>query len=326
MSYARVTDIDIDRIPVVDAGPLFGTEPDYRRVGDALRRAAEDVGFFYVSGHCIGDDLMQAAFDQARTLFGSGHDVLNGLAARDYHRGYLGMGGARMEGQARADLKESFIWGMDFAPDNPAFRAGNELMPPNRWPASIPALQSTLLAYLDAAHRCGKGLLRAIAVSMDADPAYFIGDFQQPISRGSLIHYPPQPDTMGEDQFGVSPHTDYGTLTLLAQDMTGGLRVQSNDGEWLTAHPIAGTLVVNVGDLLARWSNDRFRSTPHAVVNSSGRERYSIAIAMDPDWDTEITPLTKSGEQPRYDSVRCGDYIRGRFDRSFAYRGKLDSD
>ena len=94
----------------------------------------------------------------------------------------------------------------------------------------------------------------------------------RPVSRGSIIYYPPQPPEMGADQFGVSSHTDYGCLTLLYQDSTGGLQVQGRSGSWLTAHPIADTFVVNVGDLLARWSNDRFRSTPHRVVNRSGRD------------------------------------------------------
>ena len=225
-----------------------------------------------------------------------------------------------MEGQEKNDFKESFIWGMEFAADNPDFLSGNEFMPPNRWPGFLPAMRPVLLNYMDAAHRCGKALLRAVAASLNIDQDYFIGRFNQPITRGTLIHYPPQPPSMGTDQYGVSPHTDYGTMTILAQDMSGGLRVKSSQDEWLTAHPIPGTLVVNVGDLLARWSNDRFRSTPHAVVNTSGGERYSIAIAMDPDWDTLISPVIQDNEEPRYEDVTCGEYIRGRFDRSFSYR------
>ena len=87
-------------------------------------------------------------------------------------------------------------------------------------------------------------------------------------------------------------------MTLLAQDNSGGLRVQDIHGKWMTAHPVEGTLVVNIGDLLARWSNDRFRSTPHCVVNTSGKERYSIATAMDPDWDTIVSPVCVDGETP----------------------------
>ncbi|NIR38503.1 MAG: isopenicillin N synthase family oxygenase, partial [Actinobacteria bacterium] len=92
-----------------------------------------------------------------------------------------------------------------------------------------------------------------------------------PISRGSLQYYPPQPPELGEDRFGVSAHTDFGMLTVLCQDDVGGLQLERPDGEWIAVPPVAETLVINVGDLLARWSNGRYRSTPHRVINSSGR-------------------------------------------------------
>jgi isopenicillin N synthase-like dioxygenase len=144
----------------------------------------------------------------------------------------------------------------------------------------------------------------------------------RPTSRGSIIYYPPQPPDAADDQFGVSPHTDWGCLTLLYQDQTGGLEVQGRDGTWVTAHPIRGTFVVNVGDLLARWTNDRFKSTPHRVVNRSGRARYSCAVFVDPDRDTLIDPVVRPGEAARYEPVTCGAYVQSRFDAAFAYRQK----
>ena len=126
----------------------------------------------------------------------------------------------------------------------------------------------------------------------------------------------------GETRFGVGPHTDFGCLTVLSQDDVGGLQVLDAGGDWVTAHPIRGTLVVNVGDLLARWSNDRFRSTPHRVINSSARPRYSLVLAFDPDAATVIDPadFLPAGESPRYPATTCGAYITERFDKSFSYR------
>ncbi|MGI9317697.1 MAG: isopenicillin N synthase family dioxygenase [bacterium] len=320
MTYATVENLTPDQIPVIDIETLFSDHPDYAGVGAALKQAAEVVGFFYVRGHCIQPKLVESTFELSKQFFALPQQQKLSVRAEGYHRGLLPLGDAKMEGQANSDLKESFIWGVDFDHDNPEFAAGNELMPPNRWPAFLPEMRNTLGEYMRAAHDCGIQLLRAIAASLEIERDYFVGRFERPISRGSLIHYPPQPPTMGKDQFGVSPHTDYGTMTLLAQDSTGGLRVKGVEGNWLTAHPIEGTIVVNVGDLLARWSNDRFRSTPHSVVNASGKERYSIAIALDPDWDTLIRPVVTEGESSHYGDVLCGDYIRGRFDRSFSYR------
>jgi isopenicillin N synthase-like dioxygenase len=147
----------------------------------------------------------------------------------------------------------------------------------------------------------------------------------RPISRGSILYYPPQPPDMGADQFGVSSHTDYGCLTLLYQDDTGGLQVQGSGGTWLSASPISGTFVVNVGDLLARWTNDRFRSTPHRVVNGSGHARFSTALFIDPNAETLIEPLTRPGEAARYAPVTCAAYLRSRLDAAFAYRQRAGS-
>ncbi|MCH2266164.1 MAG: hypothetical protein MK515_06820 [SAR324 cluster bacterium] len=100
------------------------------------------------------------------------------------------------------------------------------------------------------------------------------------------------------------------------------MEVQTLEGEWVTAHPIEGTLVVTVGDLLMRWTNDGFKSTPHRVVNRKGVERYSMVIAWDPNFETVVDPtvVCQNGEQPLYPPVNCGDYVLSRFDSSFNYR------
>jgi isopenicillin N synthase-like dioxygenase len=181
-------------------------------------------------------------------------------------------------------------------------------------------MRKTLNAYFEACNSAGWRLLRAFAASIGAAEDAFVRTIDRPTSRGSLIYYPPQPPDMGDNQFGVSPHTDFGCLTLLYQDDVGGLQVRAADGAWVTAHPIPGTFVVNVGDLLARWTNDRFKSTPHRVVNRSGRERFSVAVFVDPNAETVIEPVVVPGEIRRYPPVTAEQYIQGRFDAAFAYR------
>ena len=228
------------------------------------------------------------------------------------HRGFIRVGEAKMTARAKPDLKESFVWGLD--------EPGPDGIPPNQWPDFLPEMKAVLMDFFNAGHRVGWSLLRAFAAALDIDEETFIRTIDRPISRGSVIYYPPQPPEMGTDQFGVSSHTDYGCLTLLYQDNTGGLQVQGRGGDWLTAHPIPGTFVVNVGDLLARWTNDRFRSTPHRVINRSGRTRFSTALFIDPNLDTLIEPVVKPGEVTSYEPVTCGDYLRSRLDAAFAYR------
>ncbi|MBT7583744.1 MAG: isopenicillin N synthase family oxygenase, partial [Kordiimonadaceae bacterium] len=137
--------------------------------------------------------------------------------------------------------------------------------------------------------------------------------------RGSFVYYPAQDADMGEDQFGVGPHTDFGLLTVLCQDNVGGLQVETAKGEWIKAPPIEGTLIVNVADLLHRWTDGAYKSTTHRVVNSSGRERLSLVMAFDPNPETMIDAndiFGKSSEPP----ISCGDYLNWRFNKAFSYR------
>lgn len=323
MNYAKARDIDVADIPVIDVGPLAGGNPrDTAAVGAQMRAAAEHIGFFYICNHGIAEKLIRDTDAMARRFFALPPQTKIEVAPIDRHRGFLGIGQAKMYKTAKVDLKESFVWGRDTAEDDPDYLAGNPMIGPNRWPAALPGMRPLLDAYFDATHACARTLLQALAVSLGAPADYFIGRFSRPISRGALVWYPPQPPDAGEAQFGVAPHTDYGVLTLLRQDTVGGLQVATRRGEWVTAHPIEGTLVVNSGDLLGRWSNDCFKSNPHRVVNSSGRERLSIAMFVDPDHDTPIVPVLQDGAQAAYAEVGCGEYIIGRMDKAFAYRNK----
>jgi isopenicillin N synthase-like dioxygenase len=316
MSYAEARRIALSDIPVIDASALMdGDRHAIAGLGVEFRRAAEAVGFFYLCNHGIAQDLIDSVFAVSRAFFSQPPAVKQRVAARERHRGWLKVGEATMPDGRLPDLKESFIWGLDGAS-----AAADRLIGPNEWPDTPAALRPLLNRYFDAANHCGVRLLQAFAASLDIDPDYFTRHFDRPASRGTMIYYPPQPPSFGNEQFGVSPHTDFGVLTLLYQDDVGGLQVRGRDGDWLTAHPVPGTLVVNVGDLLARWTNDRFKSTPHRVINASGRERYSLAMFVDPDETTPIAPVVRDGEAARYPTVTCASYIQQRFDQAFAYR------
>ena len=328
MNYATAKHIEVADIPVIDVGPIVsvdsaaGDTAAVAAIGAQMREAAERIGFFYVSNHGIPENLIRDTDAMARRFFAQPLEKKMEVVPLDRHRGFLQVGQAKMYDKAKVDLKESFIWGLDTPADDPDYLAGNRMIGPNRWPAWMPELRPQLNAYFDAAHVCSKMLLRALAVSLNAPEDYFSRRMAKPISRGTLVWYPPQDPDAGEEQFGVAPHTDYGVITLLHQDDVGGLQVATRRGEWVTAHPIPGTLVINSGDLLGRWSNDRFKSNPHRVVNSSGRERLSIAMFIDPDFDTPIVPVVQPGEKANYPEVSAGDYILGRFDKAFAYRNK----
>lgn len=319
MSYATAKDVDQSVIPVIDIGPLRdGSNP--KAVADALHRASREVGFIYVTNHGIAEPLIGATRAAALDFFRLPEDQKREVAVSDKHRGYLGQGGAKMQTGAKADLKESFIFGYEdidgVTPEDHPLRGAN------RWPGFMPAVQDQALAYFQAAHDVAHHLMRGFAIGLGKDEDFFLKTTAMPMSRASFVYYPPQDAALGPDQFGVGPHTDFGVLTVLCQDDVGGLQVQDAGGEWVNAPPIPGTLVVNVGDLLARWTNDVYRSTPHRVVNSSGRERLSLVLAYDPEPQTMIDPRVLFGAdvETSYDAMTCGDYLIRRFVKSFAYR------
>ena len=319
MGYAAHKEIDASVIPVIDIGALRdGSAP--ADVAHAIYRASRDAGFLYVSNHGIPEDLIIQARQIGLDFFHQPQEEKLTVAVNSDHRGFLRPGGAKMSDDARVDLKESFIWGHDFGNED----RDRPLQGSNQWPEAPTGMQSALEQYFEAADGVAHHIMRACALGLDLTPDAFLKTASRPLSRASLTYYPPQPESLGPDQFGVARHTDFGVLTVLCQDDVGGLQVQDYEGDWVPAHPIPGTLVVNVGDLLARWTNGRLRSTPHRVINASQRERLSLVLAFDPDFDTVIDPAIacKSGEALRDEPISCGDYLVWRFGKAFDYREK----
>jgi len=316
---AMLNDLSLKGLPVIDLAPLAlpGGEA---QIAPAIHAACTGPGFFYVRGHGVPDATIQAAVTAARRFFHLPHEVKARTRANLLHRGWHASGGAVMEGATKPDLKEFYSMGLDLPADHASVLAGEKLRGPNQWPAEVPELQAAMEAYYAAMSRCGAALLRAVAVSLELAPEFFAPHYGLPLQRTQAIFYPPQPPDDHEG-FGVAPHTDFGCITLLWQDDTGGLEVRERQsGAWIPAPPLPGTLVVNVGDLLGRWSNDRFASTPHRVLNRSGHERMSIATFYDPDFAAPIDPRALGATEPLYEPTTCGAHILGRFAAAFAYR------
>lgn len=319
MNYARAKWFDDDLIPVIDISPLRdGSDP--LAVGKALHAASSGLGFIYIKGHGIPDRVIEAARATALSFFRSDAADKETVKVSASHRGWLGQGGAKMQDDAKADLKESFIWGYQEA--GGAVPKDHALRGPNLWPRFLPEMQSDAMRYFDHAHEVAHHLMRGFALGLGLDPAFFLRTSARPLSRASFVYYPPQPEDMGREQFGVGPHTDFGVLTVLCQDSVGGLQVQDLNGDWIEAPPIEGSLIVNVGDLLARWTDHAYTSTPHRVVNSSGKERLSLVLAFDPDPETMIDAREIYGpaHEAREPAITCGDYLIWRFEKAFSYR------
>ena len=332
--HARAEPIEAGEVPVIDVAPLRdGTDP--AGVGAELARAAAEVGFLYVRNHGVDDAVVKRARRAGIEFFRLPEEDKREAGTNRFHHGYLKPGSTKMYDDAKLDLKESFNWGIELddvcgdrrhdesgGPTVAGTEPENPLIGPNVWPAAMPELRTSVYPYFEAASACAEDLLRGFALGAGLDAEHFVRLRDRPVSRGSLQYYPPQPDGAAEDQFGVAPHTDFGVLTVLCQDEVGGLQIQRRDGAWIAMPPIPGTFVVNIGDLLERWSNRRYRSTVHRVINSSGRERLSLVLAWDPNFEALVDPraFCAAGETPHDEPIACGDYLLWRFGKAFSYR------
>jgi isopenicillin N synthase-like dioxygenase len=318
MNEART--VASEEIPVIDMGPLLHGH-DSIEAAEKLAWAATELGFIYVRNHGIDAALIERARNAGLAFFREPLERKVEVASNIHHHGYLRPGATKMSDTARVDLKESFNYGIELSQAQ-TDAADTRLLGPNRWPDFMPALRRDVYPFFDAATRCAEALLGGFALAAGHPRDVFTRHNDLPVSRGSLQYYPPRPDDAAPDHFSLAPHTDFGVLTVLAQDAIGGLQIQGLDGEWIAAPPIPDTLVINVGDLLGRWSNDKYRSTPHRVINSSGRERLSLVLAYDPNAQTVVdsTLFCDSGETTNYSPITCGEYLEWRFGKAFDYR------
>ena len=319
MSYTEVKHLEIDKIPVIDITKLCdGSDP--KSVSSELHKASTGLGFIYIKGHGIPKEVIESLRNEGLAFFRNSKSKKSEVKITEKHRGWLGYGGAKMKDNAKADLKESFLWGCQ---DKNGFSLENHpLRGSNVWPNFQPALEQYAMSYFNHADKLARNLLRGFALGLKLDQEFFLKTCKNPLSRASLVYYPNQPSNLGKNQFGVSSHTDFGVLTVLCQDSVGGLQVEDINGNWFHAPPIEDTIIVNVADLLSRWTGGEYKSTPHRVVNKSGKERLSIVLAFDPDPETIIDPKEILGETIKdiEKPITCGDYLIWRFGKAFSYR------
>jgi isopenicillin N synthase-like dioxygenase len=302
----------VTEVPVIDAGPLWRGD-SLAPVADSMRLAGGGLGFFYVRNHGIPDAVLDAVFAASRSFFAAPEPVRAATLRTGAGRGYYPLGFIRQKGQAPS-LIDSFDMGIDFQPDHEHVRLGLPGVGPNVWP-DIDGFREPVQAYFDAVMRLGMALLRPLALSLQLPEAFFVDRYSVPRCSLRLLRYPRPESVEGDFGIGARPHTDHGLLTLLAQDPAGGLELLKPDGEWVAAPHIPGTLVVNLGDLAARWTNDAYRSSPHRVVNRLERDRFSIPFFFNPEHRTlvECLPSCVTAERPaRYGPVVAGDYTHAK--------------
>ncbi len=267
-------------------------------VSHRVDAACRDVGFFYVVGHGVDEGVQVRLEALSREFFGLPDDekARIGMAAGGRAwRGWFPVGGELTSG--RPDRKEGIYFGAELGPGHPRVAAGVPLHGPNLFPARPAGLGQAVLAYMaamtDLGHLLSAAVARALGLADDWFATHLTAD---PTVLYRIFHYPPATAAGGGDRpaaergWGVAEHTDYGLLTILRQDETGGLEVRAPTG-WTIAPPVPGSFVCNLGDMLERMTGGVYRSTPHRVRNTGRVGRVSFAFFFDPSWDAEVSPL-----------------------------------
>ncbi|WVZ57423.1 hypothetical protein U9M48_007809 [Paspalum notatum var. saurae] len=309
-------------LPVVDLA-----SPDLRAAAESVRQACVEHGFFYVTNHGVDRGLLEAVFAESKRFFDLPMEEKMALQRGANHRGYTPPYAEKLDASSEfvGDLKESFYIG--------PIEDGDMQNDVNQWPSGecFSSWKETMKLYIESAMYTGKRIVSLIALGLDLDIEFFqkIGALDCPSTFLRLLHYPGEVSESDSGNYGASAHSDYGLITLLVTDGTPGLQIcrekDRNPQLWEDVHHVDGSyvacraLIVNIGDLLERWTNCVFRSTLHRVV-AVGKERYSIAFFLDPNPDTVVRCLESCCSEacpPRFPPIRSGNYIAGRINSTY---------
>lgn len=316
--------LDEPRIPVLDLGAYLENRPGaLERMAGELGDALQHIGFFFVVNHGVPKTLIDRTFAETARFHALPADIKANAAINRDHVGYMGNEGELPRtspyytGTLKPDVGEAFFILRERAPF--------PLRVKNQWPGNLPGFRETLVEYFETLEAFFRRILPIFAVAVDLPPDYFkpaFGEYEA-LSMLRVAHFPP--DALEDDQFNVGPHTDSSFVTLLATTNVPGLELRWPSGEWRPAPPIPGSILVNSGDMLTRWTNGRFMSTPHRVLNRSGRDRYSIPLFMhpNPDFIIECLPTcTGPGNPPKEPPISSGDYLAWFMGENFKHAEK----
>lgn len=320
------------KLPVINISSLFEmSDPEeMERVAASIQQACVEVGFFYIEGHGVSEELQSELEKLSHEFFSLPEtqklEISMNKGGRAW-RGYFPVGAELTSG--KPDLKEGIYFGSELSETDPMVKRMVPMHGRNLFPAEPKDLKQTVLRYMDEVTKVGHAVLRGVALSLNLPNDYFESSItKDPFILFRIFHYPAT--SSNSEQWGVGEHTDYGLLTILKQDDNGGLEVRSKTG-WISAPPIPNTFVCNIGDMLDRMTGGHYLSTSHRVRNTSGKNRRSFPLFFDPNFDTEVGPIPGfekriENNSRRWDGKnvydfngRYGDYVLNKVSHVFPY-------
>jgi len=318
-------------IPVIDFGPCFAGTPGARAaVAAELRAALEDIGFFVMVNHGVPASLIERTFGEARRFHDQPMEPKLALRMNEHNNGYMTMGRyavwtSEVNANDKPDLNEAWFCKRERPAGDPLLESGRRFVGPNRWPDDLPGFRENVLAYTAAMDALSARVLPVCAVALSLAPDAFDAAFAESQFSFRLSHYPPVP--AAPNQFGIAPHTDANFMTFLAQTEVPGLQVRMPSGDWLDVPYVPGSYAVNSGDMMYRWTNGRFKSTPHRALPPVGRHRYAIPFFLGPHIDTviECLPTCQAPDNPpRFPPITYAAYLTWWYDANYNVAAQRD--
>lgn len=325
-----------NELPVIDFAPLAtGKEGAIEAVAREVDAACREIGFLTVVNHPVPPAQIRDIFHQAKRFFAMAEEEKMKLwmgNSRNF-RGFLPMdqaadqknfAGSAVSGfqqhitgeklkARKPNRNEAFQIASELGPDDPAVRAGMQLYGPNQWPENLPGFREGVMGYYETMVKFSALLASLFARGLGMAPNYFEQFYRKPLIQLRLLHYLPHKSDVDALEGGDSrAHCDAGGFTMLQQDDVGGLEIKSRSGEWLVVPPVENSFIINIGDSMKMWTNHRYASTLHRVVNRYGRERFSVGVFANPDYETVIKPLptcVDAEHPPVFDEMKSGEAL-----------------
>ena len=309
------------QIPKIDISEIEEKEFS-RRILQDFFSAYNKYGFGYIINHGIEKTLIEQLFQVSKQFHSQPLSEKMRVALDHNHRGYIAINTSTDVNSKLADVKkpnqsESFMMMREDKSELPdVYLSG-----PNQWP-KLENFKEVLEKYTCNMTKLGRNLMRLALLSSGVRDLSVMQSLDTPTIWLRLLHYPPISKNSPSDLYGSAPHTDFGCLTILAQDEIGGLQVQTREGKWIDVPKLEGSFVVNVGDMLSRYTNGLLRSTPHRVINKSGKERFSCPFFFDPHTNAVVQPLKGTGK-PKFSPINFGEFLREELEASYEKHKKV---
>jgi isopenicillin N synthase-like dioxygenase len=300
-------------IPVIDIGGLYeGDAATRAATAAAIGAACDEIGFFYVVNHRVPQAVIERAAAMALRFFDEPLAERLKVKADRNNRGYREVWDS-VHRNGKVNAKDSFDLGFPVTADDPEVLAGTPFYAPNQWP-QMPGFQEAIEAYYAGTFELGRKVLEGFALYLGQCPDFFTRHFAKPVADMVINHYLGAAGLHVSDQ-ASGPHTDHGIVTLLWQDDQGGLEVMGKDGAWFPVAPLPGSFIVNIGELMKRWTNGRFQATVHRVVHLKDGARLSMPLFCNPDFRTRVDPrdLGVPETEAKYPPVLSGEFLISRF-------------